>query len=100
MSTRSIESRCHEREAASGRVLPEINAAILSGSADQITACCSNARSKDIRASLDALEKAVGFRAGFLTGNPSSFKIGVTAGMGLAEICLQLRAAEEASSDD
>lgn len=94
------ERQCHEREAAPGRDLPELIEAILSGSADQIKACCSDARSEDIRASLDMLEEAVGFRAGFLQGNPSIFKIGVTAGMGLAELYLEQRAAAEASSDD
>ncbi len=96
----SRECRCHDREAAPGRVLPELIEAILSGSADQIKACCADARSEDIRASLDTLEAAVGFRAGFLQGNPSIFKIGVTAGMGLAQVYLQQRATAEASSDD
>ena len=89
-----------EQPSAPGRDLPELIDAILSGTAEQIKACCSDARSEDIRASLDMLEKAVGFRAGFLQGNPSIFKIAVTAGMSLAEICLQQRAAAEASSDD
>ena len=93
------ERQCHEQPSAPGRGLPELIEAILSGSADQIKACCSDARSEDIRASLDTLEAAVGFRAGFLQGNPSIFKIAVMAGMAIAEIYLQQRAAAEASSD-
>ena len=95
----SSERQCHEQPSAPGRDLPELIDAILSGTADQIKACCSDARSEDIRASLDMLEKAVGFSAWSIQVNPSIFAIAVMAGMAIAEICLQLRAEAEASSD-